>query len=246
MKKLEVFGAKKLKGQIRISGSKNASLPILAATLLSSKKIYLNNLPRVKDIETMIVLLESLGSKIKKIKDRIFIDNSNQKKTFASYNLVKTMRGSILVLGPLLAKFKKAKVSSPGGCTIGVRPIDIHLKALSKLGVNYKIDQGYVIATAPKGLIGAKIRFPKISVGATENLIIAASFAKGTTYLSNCAIEPEIEDLVNFLKKMGCDIKWVAKRSIKIVGVTKVNETNYSVMFDRIEAGHIYGCCSSH
>ena len=237
MKKLEVFGAKKLKGQIRISGSKNASLPILAATLLSNKKVYLNNLPRVKDIETMIVLLESLGSKIKQIKDKISIDNSNQKKTFASYNLVKTMRGSILVLGPLLAKFKKAKVSSPGGCTIGVRPIDIHLKALSKLGVNYKIDQGYVIATAPKGLIGAKIRFPKISVGATENLIIAASFAKGTTYLSNCAIEPEIEDLVNFLKKMGCDIKWVAKRSIKIVGVTKVNETNYSVMFDRIEAG---------
>jgi len=237
MKKLEVFGAKKLKGQIRISGSKNASLPILAATLLSSKKIYLKNLPKVKDIETMIVLLESLGSKIKRIKDKISIDNSNQKKTFASYNLVKTMRGSILVLGPLLAKFKKAKVSSPGGCTIGVRPIDIHLKALSKLGVNYKIDQGYVIASAPKGLIGAKIRFPKISVGATENLIIAASFAKGTTYLSNCAIEPEIKDLVNFLKKMGCNIKWVTKRSIKIVGVTEVRETNYTVMFDRIEAG---------
>ena len=126
MKKLEVFGAKKLKGQIKISGSKNASLPILAATLLSNKKIYLNNLPRVKDIETMIILLESLGSKIKRVKDKIYIDNSNQKKTFASYNLVKTMRGSILVLGPLLAKFKKAKVSSPGGCTIGVRPIDIH------------------------------------------------------------------------------------------------------------------------
>ena len=203
MKKLEVFGAKKLKGQIKISGSKNASLPILAATLLSNKKIYLNNLPRVKDIETMIILLESLGSKIKRVKDKIYIDNSNQKKTFASYNLVKTMRGSILVLGPLLAKFKKAKVSSPGGCTIGVRPIDIHLKALSKLGVNYKIDQGYVIASAPKGLIGAKIRFPKISVGATENLIIAANFAKGTTCLSNCAIEPEIKDLVNFLKKNG-------------------------------------------
>ena len=158
MKKLEVFGAKKLKGQIKISGSKNASLPILAATLLSNKKIYLNNLPRVKDIETMIILLESLGSKIKRVKDKIYIDNSNQKKTFASYNLVKTMRGSILVLGPLLAKFKKAKVSSPGGCTIGVRPIDIHLKALSKLGVNYKIDQGYVIASAPKGLIRSEER----------------------------------------------------------------------------------------
>jgi UDP-N-acetylglucosamine 1-carboxyvinyltransferase len=237
MQKLEVFGANKLKGQINISGSKNASLPILAATLLSRKKIYLNNLPEVKDIETMLVLLESLGSKIKKVKDKIIIDNSNQKKTFASYNLVKTMRGSILVLGPLLAKFKKAKVSSPGGCSIGVRPIDIHLKALSKLGVKYKIDQGYVIASAPRGLIGAKIRFPKISVGATENLIIAASLAKGNTILSNCAIEPEIKDLVNFLIKMGCNIKWITKRSLKIFGVSEMKETVYSVMFDRIEAG---------
>jgi UDP-N-acetylglucosamine 1-carboxyvinyltransferase len=237
MQKLEVFGANKLKGQIKISGSKNASLPILAATLLSKKKVYLNNLPKVKDIETMLMLLESLGSKIKKAKDKIVIDNSNQKKTFASYNLVKTMRGSILVLGPLLAKFKKAKVSSPGGCSIGIRPIDVHLKALSKLGVKYKIDQGYVIASAPNGLIGARIRFPKISVGATENLVIAASLAKGTTILSNCAIEPEIKDLVNFLIKMGCNIKWTAKRSLKIIGVNEIKETKYSVMFDRIEAG---------
>ena len=237
MQKLEVFGANRLKGQIKISGSKNASLPILAATLLSKKKIYLKNLPKVKDIETMLVLLESLGTRIKKSKDKIIIDNSNQKKHFASYNLVKTMRGSILVLGPLLAKFKKAKVSSPGGCSIGVRPIDIHLKALSKLGVKYKIDQGYVIASAPKGLIGAKIRFPKISVGATENLIIAASLAKGTTILSNCAIEPEIKDLVNFLIKIGCKIKWITKRSLKIIGVREINKTTYSVMFDRIEAG---------
>mgnify|MGYP001216856149 CR=1 FL=1 len=237
MQKLEVFGANKLKGQIKISGSKNASLPILAASLLSKKKIYLNNLPNVKDIETMIVLLESLGSKIKKFKNKIIIDNSNQKKTFASYNLVKTMRGSILVLGPLLAKFKKAKVSSPGGCSIGVRPIDLHLNALAKLGVKYKIEQGYVIANAPKGLIGAKIRFPKISVGATQNLIIAASHATGTTILNNCAIEPEIKDLVNFLIKMGCNIKWTAKRSLKISGVREMKETSYSVMFDRIEAG---------
>ena len=237
MQKLEVFGAKKLKGQIKISGSKNASLPILAATLLSKKKIYLSNLPNVKDIETMLALLKSLGSRIKKVKNKTIIDNSNQKKTFASYNLVKTMRGSILVLGPLLARFKKAKVSSPGGCSIGVRPIDLHLKALSKLGVKYKIEQGYVIANAPKGLIGARIRFPKISVGATQNLIIAASLAKGTTILKNCAIEPEIKDLVNFLNKMGCNIKWTAKRSLKIFGVHEMKETNYSVMFDRIEAG---------
>ena len=237
MQKLEVFGANKLKGQIKISGSKNASLPILAATLLSKKKLLLKNLPRVKDIETMVSLLQSLGSKIKFNQNNLVIDNIKQTKSFASYSLVKTMRAGILVLGPLLAKFGKAKVSLPGGCAIGTRPVDIHLNALSSLGVKYKIVQGYVHATAPKGLIGNKIRFPKISVGATENLIIAASFAKGITDLSNCAIEPEIKDLVNFLKKMGCNIKWVGKRSIKIEGVTEVKETSYSVMFDRIEAG---------
>jgi UDP-N-acetylglucosamine 1-carboxyvinyltransferase len=147
------------------------------------------------------------------------------------------MRAGILVLGPLLAKFGYAKVSLPGGCAIGTRPIDIHLKALSKLGVKYKINQGYVIANAPKGLKGNNIRFPKVSVGATENLIIAASQARGTTKLLNCAIEPEIKDLVNFLNKMGCKIKWISKRTIKIVGVNEIKEINYSVMFDRIEAG---------
>ncbi len=237
MQKLEVLGARKLKGQIKISGSKNASLPILAATLLSNKKIILKNLPKVRDIETMLSLLQSLGSKIKFNKNKTIIDNFQQNKKFASYNLVKTMRAGILVLGPLLAKHKLAKVSLPGGCAIGTRPIDIHLKALSKLGVKYKINQGYVIANAPNGLKGNKIKFKKISVGATENLIIAACFAKGTTILSNCAIEPEIKDLVNFLNKMGCNIKWTSKRKIKIVGVNEIEETSYSVMFDRIEAG---------
>ena len=237
MKKLEVFGAVKLKGQIRISGSKNASLPILAATLLSNKKISLTNLPKVKDIETMILLLKSLGSTIENNKKILVIKNNRQTKNFADYNLVKTMRAGILVLGPLLAKFHKAKVSLPGGCAIGTRPVDIHLKALSKLGVNYKIIQGYVHANAPKGLIGANIKFPKISVGATENLIIASCLAKGKTRLSNCAIEPEIKDLVNFLIKMGCNIKWTAKRTIKIEGVNNLSELKYQVMPDRIEAG---------
>ena len=237
MQKLEVFGAKKLKGQIKISGSKNASLPILAATLLSNKKVFLNNLPKVKDIETMINLLKSLGSKIKFNKNTLIVDNSKQNKKIASYNLVKTMRAGILVLGPLLAKFGVAKVSLPGGCAIGARPIDIHLKALSRLGVKYKIIQGYVYATAPKGLIGSKIHFSKISVGATENLIIASTFAKGITVLNNCAIEPEIKDLVNFLNKMGFNLKWIAKRSLKITEVSKIKETSYSVMFDRIELG---------
>jgi len=237
MKKLEVFGANKLKGYINISGSKNASLPILAATLLSNKKVCLKNLPNVRDIHTMINLLQSLGSKTNFYNKTLIINNSTQKKNFASYSLVKTMRAGILVLGPLLAKFGNAKVSLPGGCAIGTRPIDIHLKALSKLGVKYKIVQGYVHATAPKGLIGSKISFPKISVGATENLIIAASQAKGTTVLSNCAIEPEIKDLVNFLISMGCNIKWIAKRKLKINGVEETRETTYPVMFDRIEAG---------
>ena len=237
MQKLEVFGANKLKGQINISGSKNASLPILAATLLSSKKIYLKNLPKVNDIETMINLLKSLGSKIKFEKKDLVINNSDQDKKFAAYKLVKTMRAGILVLGPLLAKFGNAKVSLPGGCAIGSRPIDLHLQALSKLGVEYKIYQGYVHAFAPKGLKGSNIHFSKISVGATENLIIAACLAKGITKLSNCAIEPEIKDLTNFLVKLGCDIEWVGKRSIKIIGVNQIKQTTYSVMFDRIEAG---------
>ena len=237
MQKLEVLGANKLKGQIKISGSKNASLPILASTLLSNKKIVLKNLPKVRDIETMLNLLKSLGSKVRVNNNHTIIDNTKQKKKFASYNLVKTMRAGILVLGPLLAKYGSAKVSLPGGCAIGTRPVDIHLKALSKLGVKYKIDQGYVIAKAPSGLKGNKIHFSKISVGATENLIIAASLAKGTSVLSNCAIEPEIKDLIKFLNKMGCNIKWISKRTIKIIGVNEIKETSYSVMFDRIEAG---------
>ena len=237
MEKFVIKGPCKVKGVVSVSGSKNAALPILASTLLFNKTVKIKNLPKVKDIETMINLLKSLGSITKFNKNSLIIDNYKQNKNFASYNLVKTMRAGILVLGPLLAKFGNAKVSLPGGCAIGTRPVDIHLKALSKLGVKYKIIQGYVHAMAPKGLIGSKIHFSKISVGATENLIIASTLAKGTTILSNCAIEPEIKDLVNFLIKMGCNLKWVAKRSLKIVGVNQINETSYSVMFDRIEAG---------
>ena len=239
MKKLEVFGAAKLKGQIRISGSKNASLPILAATLLSDKKICLTTIPRVKDVETMIKLLESMGSKVKvsKNKNSLIIQNDKKIKTEASYNLMSTMRAGIIVLGPLLARFGKARVSSPGGCSIGFRPIDIHLEALKKMGVQYKMIDGYVHANAKNGLIGAKIKFPKISVGATENLMIAACLAKGQTILSNCAIEPEIKDLSNFLCSIGAKITWIGKRQIKIIGVKTFKESNYRIMFDRIEAG---------
>ena len=239
MKKLEVFGAVKLKGEIKISGSKNASLPILASTLLSDKKISLTNIPRVKDVETMIKLLESMGSKIKKSKNgnSLLIQNNTKIKTEASYNLMSTMRAGIIVLGPLLARFGKAKVSSPGGCSIGVRPIDIHLEALKSMGAKYKIVDGYVYANAKNGLTGAKIKFPKISVGATENLMIAACLARGQTILSNCAIEPEIKDLSNFLISIGAQIKWIGKRQVKIIGVKNFKESNYKIMFDRIEAG---------
>jgi len=239
MDKLEVFGAKRLKGNVSISGSKNAALPILAATILSDKKIILKNLPNVKDIETMIKLLESIGSIIKysKKKNLIKIQNKNRIKTFASYNLVKTMRAGILVLGPMLARYGNAKVSTPGGCSIGVRPIDIHLKALAKLGATYKIVDGYVYVNSKKKLKGAKIKFSKISVGATENLIIASSMAKGTTILSNCAIEPEIKDLINFINSIGGKIKWIGKRTLKIRGVSDFKESEFTIMPDRIEAG---------
>ncbi|MDA7756154.1 UDP-N-acetylglucosamine 1-carboxyvinyltransferase [Candidatus Pelagibacter sp.] len=239
MKKLEVFGAAKLKGHIRISGSKNASLPILAATLLSNKKISLTNIPRVKDVETMIKLLESMGSKVKvsKNKNSLVIKNDKKIKTKASYNLMSTMRAGIIVLGPLLARFGKARASIPGGCNLGFRPIDIHLEALKKMGVQYKIVDGYINAKAKNGLIGAKIKFPKISVGATENLMIAACLAKGQTTLSNVAIEPEIKDLSNFLSSIGAKIIWTGKRQVKIIGVKTFKQANYKVMFDRIEAG---------
>ncbi len=239
MDKLEVFGARKLKGNVHISGSKNAALPILAASILSDKKIILKNLPNVKDIETIIKLLESIGSSIKysKKKNSISIHNKKKLKTFASYNLLKTMRGSFLVLGSMLARYGNAKVSTPGGCSIGVRPIDIHLKALAKLGVSYKIIDGYVHAHSKKKLKGTKIKFPKISVGATENLIIASSMAQGITILSNCAIEPEIKDLVNFINCIGGKIKWIGKRTLRIIGVNNFREVEYKIMPDRIEAG---------
>jgi len=237
MEKLEIIGGKKLQGSINISGSKNASLPILAATILVNK-VTLNNIPQVKDIDTMTELLTSLGSKIyiNKNKKKIKIHNYKSNKKVAKYKYVKTMRAGILVLGSLLSKFGKAKVSLPGGCAIGLRPVNLHIEALKKMGVKIKIIEGYIYATANNGLKGAKISFPKVSVGATENLIIAACKAKGRTILSNCAIEPEVKDLSNFLIKLGCKIKWIGKRKVQIDGVKNLKDINYNIMFDRIEA----------
>tara|TARA_B110000438_G_C15773866_1_gene633145 strand:+ start:157 stop:1416 length:1260 start_codon:yes stop_codon:yes gene_type:complete len=239
MQKLEIKGDKKIHGEISISGSKNATLPILAATILTNKKIVIKNIPIVRDVETMILLLNTIGSKIKlkKKEKTIEIVNDKKLKTFAPYNLLKTMRAGVLVLGALLAKYGSAKVSLPGGCSIGSRPIDLHLDALKKMGAKIKVKDGYIIASSPGGLRGCLIKFPKISVGATQNILIASCFSKGKSRLRNCAIEPEVKDLIFFLKKLGCKINIVGKRSLDIYGTKKLKSTLHKVMFDRIEAG---------
>ena len=239
MQKLLIKGGKKLKGVIKISGSKNSTLPILAATILNNNLSELHNVPFVKDVDTMVNLLRSLGSdvKIEKSKETLRIKNKTELKTFASYNLLKTMRAGVLVLGPLLTKYGRAKVSLPGGCAIGARPVDVHLKGLKKLGAKFKIKNGYILASAKNGLIGKKIRLEKISVGATENLIMAACLAKGKTIIENAAREPEIKDLISFLNSMGCSISWKGPRKIQIVGKKNLKNTKYKIMFDRIEAG---------
>ncbi len=240
MQKLIIKGKRNLSGNIKISGSKNATLPILAASILNNQKIEISNTPLVKDVITMVELLKYIGSNIKinYKRKKIVINNKKKKfRTLAPYKLLKTMRAGVIVLGPLLSKFKKAKVSLPGGCAIGTRPVNLHLLALKKLGANIKIKNGYILAKAKNGLRGAKIKFPSISVGATENAIIAASYADGVSYISNCATEPEIQDLINFLKKMNVNINWVGKRKIKIEGTKKLKSANYKIMFDRIETG---------
>lgn len=238
MDKFLINGPCRVKGKVSISGSKNASLPILAATLLFNKPVIIKNLPRVRDINTMLNLLKSLGSKIILSKDKktAKIINKKNMKTFASYSLVKTMRGSILVLGPLISKFYKSKTSLPGGCLIGARPVNYHLSALKKLGMQYKIRDGYILAKSSGRLKGKTIKFSKISVGATENSIIAACLAKGKTILKNCAVEPEIKDLTQFLNKAGANIKW-SGRTCTITGVNSLDQTTHTVMADRIEAG---------
>jgi len=239
MQKLEIKGGRKISGTIVISGSKNATLPILASTILTNKKIIITNAPILRDVETMVGLLSTIGSTIKLNKKEKKIEIFNQKtlKTFAPYHLLKTMRAGVLVLGPLLAKYGMAKVSLPGGCAIGPRPINLHLNALKKMGANIKIKNGYIVALAKKGLKGCFIKFPKISVGATENILIASCFAKGKTKLRNCALEPEVQDLINFLKKIGCNINWNGKRNIDIIGTEELKSTTHKVIFDRIEAG---------
>ena len=239
MEKLLIKGKKELLGKISISGSKNATLPILAASILS-KQVTLNNVPLVNDIFTMVDLLKFIGIKVNVLKKekKIIIKNPNTKiNTLAPYKLMKTMRAGLLVLGPLLSMYKKAKISLPGGCAIGSRPVDLHIFVLKKLGAKIKIRNGYIFAKAKDGLKGNKITLPKISVGATENAILASFKAKGNTVLKNCAIEPEIKDLIKFLNKLGGNIK-IQGRKIVINGCERVNKKiNYKVIIDRIELG---------
>ena len=238
MDKFLIKGPCKIKGKVEISGAKNSALVLLAATLLFEKPVTLKNLPRVRDINTMLNLLKSLGSKISLSSDRKTARIHNKKKmtTLASYSLVKTMRASIFVLGPLISKFHKSTTSYPGGCNIGSRPVNYHLSALKKLGMKYHIKKGYIHAKSNGRLTGTTINFSKISVGATENTIIAACLAKGKTILKNCAIEPEIKDLTNFLNSAGANITWKG-RTCLITGVNSLHETEYFVMADRIETG---------
>ena len=238
MDKISILGGKTLEGTITISGSKNAALPILVSSLLTREISNLDNVPNLLDITTMKELLISLGIKIVTEEKSLFLEPSNNISTHADYELVRKMRASVLVLGPLLARFGEAEVSLPGGCAIGSRPVDIHINALKKMGAKLEIKDGYIKASVPnKKLVGADITFPKVSVGATENIIMAACLAKGKTIIRNAALEPEIDDLITVLNKMGANVYRSDSNKIEVEGVISLKGFSHSVMPDRIEAG---------
>jgi UDP-N-acetylglucosamine 1-carboxyvinyltransferase len=238
MDKLQITGGAKLDGSIRISGAKNAALPILMATLLAEGTTSIGNVPHLHDVTTTLELLGILGNSVTlDEKMSVEIDTSTIHSFEAPYDLVKTMRASILVLGPLLARFGKADVSLPGGCAIGSRPVDLHIKGLQAMGGEIEVIDGYVKARAPNGLKGAHIFMDTVSVGATENLLMAAAVAKGTTIIENAAREPEVVDLANYLKKMGAQISGEGTGIITIEGVEKLIGCHHDVMPDRIETG---------
>ncbi len=237
MDKLIIQGESDLFGSIDIPGSKNASLPILVASLLSKKNLNLSNIPNLQDVKSMMLLLRSFGVKISENNSKLTLNAENLKNNIADYDLVRKMRASILVLGPLLARFKKAKISLPGGCSIGTRPIDIHLNSLNKLGINFEIENGFISGLANNELMGNIIDLPFPSVGATENIMMAAILAKGKTIINNAAKEPEIIDLGECLNSMGAKIIGHGTNIINIEGVNNLHDSNYNVMFDRIVAG---------
>ena len=237
MEKLLIKGGASLKGEISCSGAKNAALPMIAATILSDEDVILKNLPYLQDITTMFELLGSMGADILLNENMDFtIATNNLKEKEARYELVKTMRASILVLGPLVAKYGEAKIALPGGCAIGSRPVNYHLDALEQLGATITLKNGYIEASAKK-LIGSKIKFDGITVTGTENIMMAACLAEGTTTLTNVAKEPEIIDLAEFLNKMGAKISGAGSDEITIEGVKRLYGTEHSIPADRIEAG---------
>ena len=237
MYKLVINGGVPLNGSIKTSGSKNATLPIFFASILADGPLKLSNTPQLSDVSTTLRLLMDMGSNFVLEEDSsISIDSSNLTNLTAEYELVKTMRASILTLGPMLAKYKKAKISLPGGCAIGTRPVNLHLAALEKMGAKIDVKNGYIYASTNE-LTGANINFDLISVTATENIIMAATLAKGTTTINNAAQEPEVTDLILCLKKMGAKITGENTSTILVEGVDQLDGINYSICPDRIEAG---------
>ncbi len=238
VEKLRIGGAHDfcLTGSVRVSGAKNAVLPAIAAALLTSEEIRLDNVPLVKDVRTIITLVEGLGARSRLDDDSLSLRVRDIASDEASYDLVRAMRASILVLGPLLARFGRAVVALPGGCAIGPRPIDLHIAGLQKLGAEISLEHGYIRARADR-LRGAEIEFEKKTVGGTENLLMAASLAKGETVLKNCAIEPEVTDLAALLVKMGARIEWIGEDAARIVGVDELSGAAHEIIPDRIEAG---------
>lgn len=239
MDKLEIIGGNRLEGIIDVSGAKNAALPLMITTLLTNKPVTLNNVPALADIKTLSSLLESLGCAVKldSTTGTMVLETKSLSSHRAEYDLVRKMRASIFVLGPLLAHHKQAEVSLPGGCAIGTRPVDLHLEAMEALGATIDIKEGYIFASAPDGLVGAEIIFSKVSVGATENALMAATLAKGTTKIRNAAKEPEVVDLAECLNKMGAQITGAGTDTIIIEGVESLDGTTHDVVADRIEAG---------
>ncbi|MGM0519646.1 MAG: UDP-N-acetylglucosamine 1-carboxyvinyltransferase [Campylobacterota bacterium] len=246
MEYLKIEGNSKIDGEVQISGAKNAALPLIAATILAKNEISISNMPDVVDINTFLKLIKKLGGTFQKESSCVKINTSTIDKTTATYDIVKTMRASILVLGPLLARFGQCEVSLPGGCAIGQRPVDLHLKALEQMGATIDIKHGYIQASAPKGLKGAKIVFDKVTVGGTENILMAAALANGKTTIINAAKEPEIEQLCEVLINAGVEIKGISTSKLEIQGTNKelLNFKNFSIIPDRIEAG-TYLCAAA-
>ena len=237
MDKLLITGKKDLKGFIDVHGSKNSSLPILVSSLLNTNTLTLSNIPDVDDTNNMIKLLKGYGAKINSNKNNLNINCENIKNISTDYDIVRKMRASVLILGPLLSRFGYCKISLPGGCAIGTRPIDIHLSGLSKLGVNFFVDRGFVVGEVSKSLLGNKIKLPFPSVGATENILMAAVLARGETIIQNAAKEPEILDLGNCLVSMGAKIEGLGTNKINIQGVNSLQKASHTVIPDRIVAG---------